>query len=78
MHRRHVSSDRRCVRLDLTERGRLIVLNARSAGMGALSKAVARLKADELARLSLAINPLLQALRAEASLVDSSPTADRV
>jgi DNA-binding MarR family transcriptional regulator len=71
VRRRRLQTDRRFVSLELTERGHALVLRAGRPGTGLLSRAIARLRPDETARLTLALAPLLAAIRSDGSSAEA-------
>jgi MarR family transcriptional regulator, organic hydroperoxide resistance regulator len=70
VRRRRLRTDRRFVSLELTDRGQALVLRAGRPGTGLLSRAIARLRTDEIARLTLALAPLLAAIRGDGTRAD--------
>lgn len=72
VRRRKLRSDRRFVALELTERGHSLLRKAGDNGAGLLSRATSALTPAQMLRLSLALRPMLAAIRAEGSAADGA------
>jgi DNA-binding MarR family transcriptional regulator len=73
IRRQRLRTDRRSVSLGLTARGRALALRSGRPGTGLLSRAVACLKDDQVARLTLGLEPLLLALHGDPSPPSPGP-----
>jgi DNA-binding MarR family transcriptional regulator len=78
VRRRKLRSDRRFVALELTERGHRLLLKAGNAGAGLVSRAASALTSAQILRLSLALRPILAAIRTDGSAAGGHPAHRRL